>query len=386
MNQTSTSDDNPIETSASSASPAALCLGDFSGDNLYRLMFLNAPVGMALVSREGRFMEVNPRLCQMLGYTYAELLELSFQQITFPEDLATSLEQLRQLNAGEVRRISLDKRYQRRDGSGFWVTVTSSAILDESNQPICYIATYEDISEKKTYEELLELREKKYRTVRRRAHEAEIALVNLSEFMLRQIGQELHDDVGQVLTGAAMLADSIARKIESKRPKEAATARQLTQLLNEAVDKTRLISHGLAPLELDEGGLLPMLHSLARRIQSTQGVAVSVSEDCPSLSLVKEAALHIFRIIQEATSNVVRHSGATTLWITLEDRNHTLTISVLDNGIGITEDMSHGIYKGIGISNMHARADLIGAQLDIKKREPGGTAVVLSLPLSIGKT
>lgn len=613
---------------------------DHSGNEVgYHLMFLNAPVGMAFVSREGRFLEVNPRLCQMLGYTHAELLELSFQQITFPGDLATSLERLRQLNAGEVRRISLDKRYQRRDGSGFWVNVTSSAILDERDQPIGYIAAYDDISEKKTYETLLELREKKYRTViesatdgfclfnsqgrlvevndaychligytrpeiigktivdfealqsaeevarnlavllttksthfetehrckdgsripllvnavynpalkdlifaflhdlrpvkavmhalealyeeqsalvdalpdfvvskdaeghwrsanqnalrllqlegldwvgrtdpelalerpqsrellaafthhqewvwqsrkmqiihhwvsdtdghrrflenrliplfdaegrrksillvarditvleqaeedkkaaekthaalRRRARDAETALVNLSEFTLRQLGQELHDDLGQVLTGAAMLATSLARKLEPERPKEAATARQLTQLLNEAADKIRLISHGLAPLELDAGGLLPMLHSLAQHIQATQGVTVAVSADCLPPLLDKEIALHIFRIIQEAASNAVRHSGATALWITLEEQNHMLTLSVLDNGIGITDDMSHGIYKGIGISNMHARAGLIGAHLNIKKREQGGTTVALSLPLSSGKT
>lgn len=122
----------------------------------FRSALQHAPIGMALVSLEGRFLQVNAALCAIVDYPPAELMQLTFMQITVPEDLDADMENLQRLIAGEIASYKMEKRYYRKDGSVVWVQLTVSALRDAAGKLLHFIAQIEDIHERKQSEAQLE--------------------------------------------------------------------------------------------------------------------------------------------------------------------------------------------------------------------------------------
>lgn len=126
----------------------------------FRTAFVGAAVGMSLMDLEGRFLEVNPRFCSVLGYTREELLNLGFRSLTHPEDLSRTLDLVRQLLSGEIPHFIVEKRYVRKDGGIVWAQSSVSPLLDAQGRPAKILAITEDISQRKRGEEGLKQSEK----------------------------------------------------------------------------------------------------------------------------------------------------------------------------------------------------------------------------------
>jgi diguanylate cyclase (GGDEF)-like protein/PAS domain S-box-containing protein len=119
----------------------------------FRLAFDNAPIGMALVGPDGRFLQVNGSLCEIVGYPPEVLLTKAFQDITHPDDLDADLESVRQVLAGFLRTYSMEKRYLHADGHVVWINLSVSLVRDEDDVPLYFISQIEDITERKGTEE-----------------------------------------------------------------------------------------------------------------------------------------------------------------------------------------------------------------------------------------
>ncbi len=122
----------------------------------FRGAFENATIGMALVAPDGRWLRVNPAVCEIVGYSEQQLLELSFQDITHPDDLDADLDLVRQMLAGEMRNYQLDKRYIHRDGHVVWITLSVSLVHDASGEPLYFVSQIQDITERKRSQLALE--------------------------------------------------------------------------------------------------------------------------------------------------------------------------------------------------------------------------------------
>ena len=122
----------------------------------FRSTFEQAAVGIAHVAPEGRWLRVNQKLCQILGYTREELIATNFQEITHPEDLDTDLEYVRQLLVGQIQTCSLEKRYIRKDKSHIWINLTVSLVRDSDSEPNYFICVIEDISDRHKLESSLQ--------------------------------------------------------------------------------------------------------------------------------------------------------------------------------------------------------------------------------------
>ncbi|MEH2417373.1 PAS domain S-box protein [Nostoc sp.] len=118
----------------------------------FRTMFNQAAVGITLVALDGRFIQVNPALCEITGYSHQELIKMNFQEITHPDDLEVDWENGRRVLAQEISGYSLEKRYIRKDGSIVWANLTSSAVWNANGQPKYALGIIEDISERKRVE------------------------------------------------------------------------------------------------------------------------------------------------------------------------------------------------------------------------------------------
>ena len=141
----------------------------------FRLSFDHAPIGKALVAPDGRFLEVNPALCGIVGYTRSELLAKTFQDITHSDDLDADLEFVRQMIAGEIRTYSMEKRYFHADGHVLWVDLSVSLVRDGAN-PLYFISQIQDITERKRTEAALRASEERTRRILETAGDAFVAM------------------------------------------------------------------------------------------------------------------------------------------------------------------------------------------------------------------
>jgi len=126
------------------------------GEQRFRATFEQAAVGIAHVSPEGRFLRINSKFCDIVGYSEEEMLSLTFQDITHPDDLDADLEYVRKVLNGKIETYSLDKRYYRKDGSTVWVNLTVSLVFDRRGSPNYFVSVVKDISERKQAEEALQ--------------------------------------------------------------------------------------------------------------------------------------------------------------------------------------------------------------------------------------
>lgn len=124
-------------------------------ENRFFLAFENASIGMALVSTDGSFLKVNKALCEFLGYTAESLLNITFQQITHPEDIAADLDHVKSILSGNVESYKMEKRYIKHDGSSVWAHLSVSLVRDETGEPLHFISQIEDIDERKRLEDEL---------------------------------------------------------------------------------------------------------------------------------------------------------------------------------------------------------------------------------------
>lgn len=132
---------------------------------LFRSAFDHAAIGMALVSTDGRWLQVNSSLCKIVGYSEQELLAMTFQAITHPDDLAADLNHLHQVLAGEIRSYQMEKRYYHKMGHLVWVLLSVSLVRDAQGNPHYFISQIQDITERKRAEEALRVSEEQFRTM-----------------------------------------------------------------------------------------------------------------------------------------------------------------------------------------------------------------------------
>jgi diguanylate cyclase (GGDEF)-like protein/PAS domain S-box-containing protein len=131
----------------------------------FRRSFRDSTIGMALVATDGRWLQVNRSLCEMVGYPQEELLEKTFQDITHPDDLEKDLDHLRRLLAGEIRTYQMEKRYFHREGHVVWILLSVSLVHDEESEPLYFVSQIQDVSERKRAVEKIREAEERYRTL-----------------------------------------------------------------------------------------------------------------------------------------------------------------------------------------------------------------------------
>ena len=189
-----------------------------------------------------------------------------------------------------------------------------------------------------------------------------------------RIAQELHDEVGQTLTAVLLQLGRSARHAE---PALGAELLETQETARASLEDVRRISRELRPEALDDLGLTSALVALTERFAQGGGLSVSRSLDRELPPLNEEAELVIYRVAQEALTNVARHAGTDRAELSLTAADGRLTLRVLDEGKGFDPQRA----EGGGLRGMRERAVLVGADLSVMRRSPGGTEVRLSLPV-----
>lgn len=220
---------------------------------------------------------------------------------------------------------------------------------------------------------------------RRRAEESEAQarrleqeILDISDDERRRIGQDLHDGLGQHLTGVAFLSKALEQRLINQSSPETEQATQIVKLVSQSIGQTRALARGLAPIGLEDGGLPAALNQLAATTTSVFGMECACA--CSETSDVEDIAqaIHLYRIAQEAVNNAVRHAQATRIDIALMGSNGNVILQIEDNGTGINRAEGR---EGMGLQIMSFRARMIGGSLAIGRRETGGTSVTCTVPI-----
>lgn len=248
---------------------------------------------------------------------------------------------------------------RRKDGSEFPGTVTFTSM--EPADPGAFICVIQDMSERKRLER---------------------ALLDISSREQQHFGQELHDGLGQELTGLALLARGIAGEAGKQASPLALDLDRLATIASRAIETCRGMARGLSPASEVQGGLVPALQELTTRISATHGVQVRFqnSLDAP---LAPQPGIddHVYRIGQEAIVNAVKHSHARQVEVMLSASADRARLQIRDHGRGLVPaDFSSG---GLGLHIMRYRANLIGARFSIGPAQPSGTAMICEWPLML---
>jgi two-component system sensor histidine kinase UhpB len=226
--------------------------------------------------------------------------------------------------------------------------------------------------------EATELAETFNAMLERLEHEREDSMrrvIGAQEAERLRVAQEHHDEIGQNLTAALLQLARVRKRAGPELEPEVGAA---TETVRTNLDDLRRIAQRLRPQALDELGLASALSQFSARLSARAGLEIEARLDSHLPALTREEELVIYRVAQEALTNVVRHAGATRSELALERGPDRLTLRVADDGRGIE---GNGQRSG-GIRGMHERAALIHADLQVGRREGGGTEVVLHVPLS----
>lgn len=345
-------------------------------DQQFRATFEQAAVGMAHVSLDGRWLRGNQRLCDIVGYTQADLLRYTFQKITHPDNLDADLHNVEQLMRNEIQQYTMEKRYIRKDGTPVWVELTVSLTRGADRTPHYFIAVVEDIDVRKQIEAdnarlLAELRTERDRLVKR---EVEVRA---------QIGRDLHDGPVQQVAVATMEVQH-ARRVAKREPVRLdQTLNDLEDQLKRATHDLRNVLYELRPLGIMEDGLEGVLRQYVERFRDPSGLQIHLDIPEGLRRLDADRAAAAFIIVQEAVNNARKHAHARDLWITVREQNDALCVEVRDNGRGFDLEATQENYikrGSFGLLNMRERAQFIGGTCDMWSAPCYGTRTTLRVP------
>jgi PAS domain S-box-containing protein len=439
--------------------------------------FEESLLGMALVSPDGHFLQVNRALSHLLGRTEEELRILSFADVTHPDDVELSQVNGARALAGVVRGFRLQKRYLHADGRVIWAVVTSSLLRDTDGAPLCFFSQVLDLSDREPGLEpspdeapmrfvavcdaegrftdvspvafqffgllpselhnrsafdvihpddvagtraALRLllahpgatvpvgrvrvtdRQRAWRTV-------DVMATNLLHHPAggirigaglvgrsgpeddagpagrllgdepderARISRELHDGLGQILTSIALFAKALEDDVPEVHRRRVSSIRML---VDDALVSTRSLVWSLRPAELDRSGLLYSLTRLAQGAREQAGLRVDFDARGLVDRLSPAAEATVYRFVQEALRNVMRHAAARSVAIIVSRSGPRLLAVVEDDGEGFDPAIVRD-RGGVGLSSMHERARLAGGEVTIESAPGRGTLLRLDIP------
>lgn len=326
----------------------------------FEAIFDNAVDAIVIIDRKGNILRFNRAAERVFGYESSEVQGKNVA-LLMPDSYARNHDRYigNYLSTGERKVMGIGREVEglRKNGGQFPMELALSEFKSEGEQ---YFAGFvRDITERRKLE-----------------HE----ILRTSEHERRRVGQDLHDGLGQMLTGISLIAGNLTRRLAQEDHALADEWAEVTEMVRDADRMSRNIARGLVPVELDGEGLSAAIDGLCANARKFFSVECHFTEQGKPNVTDSGAASNLYRIAQECVSNAVKHGRATRIDVMLKAEGTELTLQVMDNGVGFPENLSED--RGMGVDIMGYRARVINARLSIGRREEGGTIItcVLSSP------
>ncbi len=340
----------------------------------FRAVMSNAPLGILIVAPDRRITDANPRACEILGYPRERLVGTGIQAITHPDDWLASASRAAPMEAGLLQDFVLEKRYLRGDGGIVWAKLHVAAVNDAAGKHLYRISVIEDITERMQVD------------ARSQHHAEQVSalsgrLLRAQEDERRHIARELHDEIGQVLTGVQFAMGAAEQQCarEGVEPAQIGISIGLAKrVVTDAMGRVRKMWQQLRPPVLDDLGLVAALHSLCGQHEALTSVPVVFDAQCDAAAIPPQVAEVLYRISQEALTNAARHARARRIDVRLSESQGKLVLEVRDDGAGF--DTLQSVAAGhLGIVGMRERIKLLGGRLEVRSSPGAGTSIVAEI-------
>jgi PAS domain S-box-containing protein len=289
-----------------------------------------------------------------------------------PDDKKAAWEAWNRATAtGESYRI--ESRLRAADGSYRWFLMLGDPLRDAAGRVSKWFGTFTDIGEQKNAETEL-------RTLSEQFRELSIRLQQIREDERTIVARDLHDQIGQILTAIKMDVDWVLKRPPKSKPEIRTRLRATLDLVRDATDSLRSICTRLRPGVLDDLGLAAAIEWQAKDFASRAGIQCDASVSTEDLDLDSDRSTAIFRILQEALTNVARHAKAKVVRISLRREPSRVLLVVQDDGIGILDSELTVMKRSLGILGMRERAHACGGELQIWGDKGKGTTVAVDIP------
>lgn len=326
-------------------------------------------LGVTICDSKGKIVYTNPADARMHGYEVDELIGKD-ASLFAPQEIRRPVT-LEEINRnGNLVRESVNIR---KDGSTFPVNLISDIVADASGEPVGIVTACEDITERKRTDNELEESREQLRNLA-------LHLQTAREGERVRIARNIHDELGQILSVFKLDLLWISKRLRSDQKPLTGKIEEVSALVDNAIDSVQRISSDLRPTLLDDVGLVAGMEWQAGEFSKRTGIECNVSFEPEEISLDDNISVDIFRIFQEALTNVVRHAEATRIDVSLKVDKGRLYLEIRDNGKGIEEKEISGP-RSFGLMGMRERVYSWGGELRISGAQGKGTTLIVDLPI-----
>jgi PAS domain S-box-containing protein len=340
----------------------------------FRYLFAQASIGIALETMDGRILEVNPAFCLMVGYSREELLTLSCTQLTNPDDEEIEKVLFDELFRGLRASYAMEKRFFRKDGSQMWGQVSVSLLNTNHGSAPLVIGMVSDISAQKMAEASLHQRDRELQQLAGR-------LIEAQEEERARISRELHDDIGQRVALLASEVDLVVgRGSTARKQRVSSLLPKLQGELDAIATDIHELSHELHSASLQHAGLNVALKDLCSKYWNKHRLEIDLHVRKLDSSLPPDVALCLFRVVQEALANVLKHANTKKALVKVVQDSRKVRLTVKDFGVGFDPAIQSG---GIGLISMRERLSFCGGALSVKSAPNRGTEITAEVTIKI---
>lgn len=321
-------------------------------------------------SPDGRLLWVNPAVERITGYSVEECQTIPhFPRPLFVKEDQTRIEDLFHDSLQGISREDSEFRIINKDGSQRWVSISSQPIYSDDGHPMGVRSSIRDISDRKHSEEVtLQSREELRRLYLR--------LAEVEEAERLRISRELHDRIGQSLSVVGINLSLLRSQSFSDLPHAAIIRIDLAlRQIEEIAESVRGVIADLRPPTLDDYGLFASLQWYIDRLQERTGLSIRLQGSPPELTIPTVVVIALFRIAQEALTNILKHAQANRVILTLVEREGCVKLMITDNGKGFLWPVQAGRPDHWGLLIMQERARSIGATFDLESSSGCGTTI-----------
>jgi len=334
---------------------------------------------IVMLGIDGRVMTWNRGAKRVYGYTPEEIVGVHFSELCSEADVAAEKPHAELAASLSLGRFEDEGWRLRKGGSAFWANVVITPLSESpsDSQPFAFAMVTSDLTDRLKLDD-----DFAHANDRLRALASHVSAA--SEREKKRVAREIHDVLGQELTGLKMDAAWITRRLSRPEPADLAPLlqrlREMTKQIDDCVRTVRRIATDVRPTVLDDLGLAAAIDLQVRAFETRSGIAVDLSLPEGDASVNPDHATALFRILQEVLTNTARHANSSAVKVALVQQPGLLTLEMHDNGRGIT-DLELADAKSLGLLGIRERVALIGGFLDIRGKAGIGTSVTVRVPV-----
>jgi PAS domain S-box-containing protein len=343
-------------------------------DQFASVLLDNSPTPITVINPDTTIRYVNPAFQELTGFAASYIIGI---KTPYPWWIKETVQEHIKILKGRMSggKDIYEEVFHKKNGREFCVEIHSTPVYINKRFRY-YLSIWMDITERKSAEERL-------KQINEQLHNLSAYLEHIRENERAEIARELHDELGQIISVLKMDLFWLKKRISTEQKELIEKITDMSTLTDDTIVRIKRIYTELRPHVLDELGLVDAARAMFNEFKNKSGVKGEVNIEIKDGNIEREISTSVFKILQEALTNVYRHANASEINVDIKQNSNQIVLKVQDNGRGITQDQIFNA-RSFGLTGMKERAHLWGGNVSISGVNSKGTTVIATIPLSKG--